>query len=189
MGRTIIAVVGFVLAGAIFFLYTKPTYDGVQGTRNQIAQYDAALQKAAELQQLKQSLLARYNAFDPAQVDRLQKLLPDHVDNVRLILDLDNIAGRHGMAIQNVVVSTPQRSDGRETAVGTISASKQKYDSLTMKFTTQGTYQSFQEFLNDLETSLRIVDLASLKVARSDATRAGEPLYSFDITLRTYWLK
>jgi Tfp pilus assembly protein PilO len=189
MIRTIIALVGLVAAGAIFFLYTKPTYDSVQTKREEISKYDEALSKAAELQQLKQSLLARYNAFNPADIDRLQKLLPDHVDNVRLILDLDSIAGRHGMALQNVVVSTPQRTEGTQTAVGTISASKQKYDSLTMKFTTQGTYATFQEFLQDLETSLRIVDLVSLKIARSEAGTRAEPLYSFDITLRTYWLK
>jgi Tfp pilus assembly protein PilO len=117
------------------------------------------------------------------------KLLPDHVDNVRLILDLDNIASRRGMAMQNVVVSTPGAGQTTQTAVGTISSSKQKYDVLTTKFSTQGTYAAFQQLITDLETSLRIVDLIDLKIGEGAEANGAEPLYSYEVTLRTYWLK
>lgn len=156
--------------------------------RAQITEYDAALVKANELQERKQVLLKKYNDFQPQDRDNLQKLLPDHVDNVRLILDLDNVASRRGMAMQNVVVSTPGAGQTTQTAIGTISSSKQKYDVLTTKFTTQGTYAAFQQLITDLETSLRLVDLVNLKIG-AGAEVAGEPLYSFDVTLRTYWLK
>lgn len=189
MGKTLISSIGIIAAIGIFFFYTKPAYDEAQVKRGEIAQYDAALLKATELQERKQALLKRYNEFLPEDRDRLQKLLPDHVDNVRLILDLDNIASRRGMALQNVVVSTPGAGQSTQTAVGTISASKQKYDVLTTKFTTQGTYPAFQQLIADLETSLRIVDLVSLRISQSNIEAGGEPLYSFEVTLRTYWLK
>ena len=89
MVKNLLSIAGLAVAGGIFFLYTQPAYDNVQVLKGRIAQYDQALDKAAELQQLKQSLLSRFNAFRPEDLDRLQKLLPDHVDNVRLILDLD----------------------------------------------------------------------------------------------------
>ncbi len=189
MMRTIISFLCILAAGGIFFMYTKPTYDKVQVTNGEIAQYNEALEKAAELQQVKQSLLSRYNTFDPSDIERLQKLLPDHVDNVRLILDIDSLAAKHGMAIQNVAVSSAQSvQGGRETAISSVGASKQKYDSLTLKFSTQGTYQSFRQFLGDLEASLRIVDLVSLSITRASEI-AGSDSYAYDITLRTYWLK
>lgn len=189
MGRTIISLIGLVAAGAIFFLFTKPSYDTVQVKRVEILQYDAALQKANELQSRKQELLSRFNAFPQADRERLEKLLPDHVDNVRLILDLDNMASRHGMAIQNVVTSGTTVADSSQSASSVIGASKQKYDSLTVTFTTQGTYETFRIFLADLERSLRIVDLVSLKISSASAERSGEPIYTYNITLRTYWLK
>ncbi len=190
MGKNIISIVGIVAALGVFFFYTKPTYDQTQVQREQITEYDAALVKANELQERKQVLLKKYNEFQPEDRDRLQKLLPDHVDNVRLILDLDNIASRRGMALQNVVVSTPGAGQTTQTAVGTITSSKQKYDVLTTKFGTQGTYAGLQQLLTDLETSLRIIDLIDLKVAPSAAAvLSSEPLYSFEVTLRTYWLK
>jgi Tfp pilus assembly protein PilO len=189
MFKTIISVVCFVAAGAIFFLYTQPTYDEVKASSAQISQYDEALSKAAELQQLKQSLLSKYNTFNPNDVERLQRLLPDHVDNVRLILDVDSVAGRHSMAIQNVVVSSSQSSKTSQTAIGTVSSSRQKYDSLTIKFTTQGTYENFRSFLGDMQRSLRIVDLTSLTMTRIDTAATPQPLYNYEVVMRTYWLK
>lgn len=201
MIRLIIAIVGLVLAGGVFFFYTKPAYDTVQADQAQIAQYDAALDKATQLQTLKQSLLSRYNAFNPNDLERLQKLLPDHVDNVRLILDLDNLAGRYGLALQNVDVSSSDAVTSKsQTAIGAIGASNQKYGSLTLTFGTRGTYDNFVQFVNDLESSLRVVELVSLSVS-SDTTNAGAgagalaagssagTVYTYNITLRTYWLK
>lgn len=192
MFKTIISVVALAASGAIFFMYTKPTYDAVKSTSMQIAQYDAALSKAAELQQLKQTLLSKYNTFNPADLEKLGKLLPDHVDNVRLILDIDSLAGKNAMAIQNVVVSSSQSAKSSQTAIGTVSASKQKYDSLTIRFTTQGTYDNFRTFLDDMQKSLRIVDLVSLSITRTADGAAGQAagaLYNFEVALRTYWLK
>ncbi len=189
MGKTVISIVGILGAFGIFFFYTKPTYDSAQVQKAQIATYDAALVKANELQERKQVLLNKYNEFLPEDRDRLQKLLPDHVDNVRLILDLDNIASRRGMALQNVVVSTPGAGQSTQSAVGTISSSREKYDVLTTKFSTQGTYAAMQQLITDLETSLRLIDLTEVKVAAGTDTLGGEPLYGFEVTLRTYWLK
>src|SRR3989338_10618623 len=109
MMKTIFSVAGLAIAGAAFILFTQPNYDTAKALEAQIAEYNQALDKAAELQQLKQSLLSRYNAFNPADLDRLHKLLPDHVDNVRLVLDLDNLAARNGMALQNVLIFTTFR--------------------------------------------------------------------------------
>jgi len=207
--KLIIAIVAIVLSGVMFFWYTKPTYDSSLTLRASIAQNNAALDKTAELQKLRQTLLSRFNTFDPADLDKLQKLLPDHVDNVRLILDLDNLAEDSGLALQNVDVSSAQKQTAKsQTALGAIGASNQKYDSLTLTFSTIASYPAFVGFLTDLESSLRIVDLVSLTITpsgngttaasatnafptnvRSPAATRAEPLYTFNMTLRTYWLK
>ena len=194
MMKTIFSGAGLAIAGAAFILFTQPNYDTAKALEAQIAEYNQALDKAAELQQLKQSLLSRYNAFNPADLDRLHKLLPDHVDNVRLVLDLDNLAARNGMALQNVVISNPSSEGSQPGAISAIGAARQTYDSLTLKFATAGTYQNFSAFLQELEMSLRIVDLVSLSLERDSGSPAqgiseGEPVYRYDITIRTYWLK
>lgn len=192
MIRYILAVIGVFLAGAIFFWYTKPTYDSVQSIQMQSSQYDAALAKAAELQQLKQTLLSRYNSFSTSDLDRIEKLLPDHVDNVALILDLDNLAARYQMPIENVDVSTPASTASTKTGIATIGANGQKYDSVTIRFSTRGTYTDFLSLMKDLEASLRVVDLVSLTLTSdpaADNKTTGEPGYGYELSLRTYWLK
>jgi len=197
MTRSIFSVIALVLAGGIFFFYTKPTYDTAQETQSTIDQYNAALNKAQELQQLKQTLLTRYNSFNPSDLDRLQKLLPDHVDNVALILDFDSLAARYGMGLENVDVSTPASAAAGPGAVGIVGAGGQKYDSVTLKFSTRGTYQNFMQFLGGLEASLRVVDLVSLSlqpdssgaIQAAGAAAATLPVYHYDVVLRTYWLK
>jgi Tfp pilus assembly protein PilO len=183
--KSILSLLSIVGAIALFFMYTKPTYDGLQKTRETIVQYDLALSKAAELQSLKQALLSRYNAFNPSHIERLSKLLPDHVDNVRLLLDLDTLASQHGLALQNVVISggsSAEKTQEQEV----IGPDTTTYDSLTFRFATTGGYEQFVTFMNDLEKSLRIVDVEKLSINSSaDSTTQ----YKFDITLRTYWLK
>lgn len=188
MIRTIFSIVFLVASIGIFFGYTKPTYDAVQEQVTAAASYDAALTKAAQLQQIKQGLLSRYNTFNPNDIARLQKLLPDHVDNVALVLDLDSLASHYGLGLANVTVSQP-KSTQASTAIGSMAG--QKYDSLTLSFNTSGTYDQFTAFIRDLETSLRVVDLESLSIDRGSGTQGdgGAPTYDYKITLRTYWLK
>lgn len=190
MFKLIFSGIAFAVAIGIFFMYTQPTYDGTRAIQAEVDQYNQALNKAAELQQVKQALLSRYNAFNPEDLSRLQKLLPDHVDNVRLVLDLDRLAGTHGMALQSVVISTPKSESNEDSAVNAIGSGRDKYDSLTLRFSTRASYPAFIAFLEDIESSLRIVDLVSLSLAPDTTTIfASEPMYRYDITLRTYWLK
>lgn len=188
MVRIIIAITAFVIAGAVFFWYTKPAYDSTKILQEEIAQFDQALERANELQALRQQLLSRFNAFNPADVERLSKLLPDHVDNVRLILDLDNLAARFGLAIQNVVVGEGGGRSSGEAAATIIAQGDRQYDSLTLSFTTYGSYETFIQLIESLEQSLRIVDLIALSVAAAPGPQ-GQQTYRFDVTIRTYWLR
>lgn len=194
MVRTTLSIIGIIVAGLVFFEFTQPAYDHVRALQAQIAQYNQALEKSAELQKRRDDLRIKFNSFDPAQKLRLQKMVPDHVDNIRLILDIDSLAGRFGMALQNVVISTPSSEGNDQTVIGAISTSKQKYDSLTLKFSIRSTYANFIKFMEELESSLRIVEVTSLTVSPEGGTgaesrTASGPLYKYDITIRTFWLR
>lgn len=192
MMRNLMSIVMLVLAIGLFLVYTKPTYDSAQALQAQVASYDAALSKAAELQQRKQALLSKYNAMNPTDLDKLQKLLPDHVDNVALILDFDNLARQYGMALENVDVAIPGASDATKGTITANPTGSSKYEAVMIRFSTRGTYATFQEFLRGLQSSLRIVDLVTLGMAPANGApgqQTTEPVYTYDVALRTYWLK
>ncbi|MAZ67614.1 hypothetical protein CL652_02490 [bacterium] len=197
MTKSILSILFIGAAIMVFALYVRPTYDTVQQNRTKVARFDEALAKTREIQELKNSLLSRYNLFAGANLDRLQKMLPDHVDNVRLVLDMDGIAARYGIRIQNVAVQESGKDRGASSGTvlnGGVTQNR-PYQSLTLQFEVVSTYDEFVLLLRDLESSLRIVDLVTLSVRPRPGNRANlegnavsEPLYTFGVSLRTYWL-
>lgn len=193
MTKSILSILFIGAAVMIFVMYVSPTYEEVNTNRTQVARFDEALAKTREIQELKSSLLSRYNLFAGSNLDRLQKMLPDHVDNVRLVLDMDGIASKYNIRIQNVAVQ--ESGNGRDENGGTVlnggTTQSRPYQSLSLQFEVLSTYDDFVLLMRDLESSLRIVDLVSLSVRpRADLAGGGisEPIYTFGVTLRTYWL-
>lgn len=168
------------LAGTIFFLYINPTYLSLQDVLAEQAQFDAALSRSRELQDVRDQLLARYNTFSPTDLMRLQKLVPDHVDNVRLILDLDSMATKYGMRVRNVAIENEKARAQR----GQIGPGEEVYESVILSFTVSGSYDTFRQYLNDLEKSLRLVDVVGVSFK---ANEVG--IYDFTLNIKTYWLK
>src|SRR5512146_3193472 len=110
MIRLFTAALLLLVAGTAFFGYTQPTYSKIQELKQEVAQLDGLLAEASEFQKLKSQLMDRYNALPSDTLARLNKLLPDHVDNVRLILDVDSLAAQDNLTLDNVIISTPDSS-------------------------------------------------------------------------------
>jgi len=173
------------LAVGLFFVYIDPTYKDIQNTLKEEAKFDQALDKSRELQEVRDKLLSKYNAFSTSDLDRLSKLLPDHVDNVRLVLDIDHIASTYGMRLKNVAISA--KEDRHEDVIG---PDTNPYKSVSLSFSIASTYDNLKQFIKDLERSLRIVDVTSIALESLETVTGGSgELYSYNISLKTYWLK
>src|SRR5258708_7571843 len=102
MTRFIMPIVLIGIAITVFFVFTNPIYSNTSGLKTQIASYSDALANSKALQSQRDALTAKYNAINPDDLAKLQKLLPDNVDNIRLILEIEQIASPYGMALTNV---------------------------------------------------------------------------------------
>ena len=180
MIKFLIPVVFVVAAIGLFFGYIDPTYLAVKELKAKNQQYSDALDKSKELQAVRDRLLSKYNAFRGADLDRLQKLLPDAIDNVRLILDLDNMATRYSMRTRNVTISN--QNPPKE---GTVGPEENRYGTATITFSVIGSYDTFLAYLRDLESSLRLVDITSILFT----VGANSDLNQYTISVKTYWLK
>ena len=166
-----------VVSGIAFFGFIDPAYKKIGDLRKEAALFNEALENSEKLQQIRDTLLEKYNSFSTRDLERLEKLIPNNVDNVRLVRDLDGIASQYGMSLRDVKVETLEKSAGLgpdTLAVGTVIVS----------FTVSGPYDAFLSFLRDLERSLRIVDVSSVSFLSSE-----EDFYEYKMSLRTYWLK
>lgn len=180
--RFLLPIILTLAAVGLFVLYANPAYQGLKGDRIILAAYDDALNKSQELKALRDKLQSARNAFSPQDEQKLVRLLPDQVDNIRLIIDINNIAARHGLAVSNVALGEVSRSSSAVNSLA-VGPSSEPVGSVSLGFSVVATYEGFLAFLQDLEHSLRILDIEKLSF---NATEGGK--HTFDFTVRTYWL-
>ncbi|MBI2109171.1 MAG: type 4a pilus biogenesis protein PilO [Parcubacteria group bacterium] len=179
MIRQILPILLVLASLAIFFFFVVPQYATLQGKRSQIAALNEALNNSRQVQAVRDRLLTSYNNIADEDIDRLKKILPDHVDNVRLILEIDRIASRNGMVLQNVVTR-----DSTKESAGSFGPNDALFGKIRIGFSLIGRYESIVNFLAELEQSLRVVDVVALSFARGQGD-----LFEYDLEIDTYWLK
>ena len=91
-----------VVSVAAFFFFIDPQIKEIKGMDLTITQNDDIIKLGNRLRDDKEELLARYTNIGQDDKDDLRKVLPDTVDNVRLILDINNIADKFGITISNI---------------------------------------------------------------------------------------
>lgn len=161
----------------LFFGYVDPKYMDIKDLLVEKKDYQIALSNSQQLQLERDQLLSKLNSFKETDITKLSRLLPDNIDNVRLIIDIDNIASEFNMRIRNFKAETPQE----QTVLG---SQGDPYGTLTLSFSTTGTYDSFVAFMKKMESSLRIIDVVSI-----DFLVSTNSLYDYNVTIKTYWLK
>lgn len=178
----------------IFVALIIPRYHAAQTVHADVVQYNANLATATKLQQSRQALISQYNNIPKADLDNIQTLLPDSVDNIRLIIQLDALATKNGLSSLRSVDYDPAQVAA--TAAGTVAdpapgaVASLPYGEFTMSFQTSGQYSNFLSFLSDLEQNLRLVDIVQVDFLPPDAsTQNAASSFSYKVKLKTYWLK
>jgi Tfp pilus assembly protein PilO len=170
------------VAIGLFVAYTNPTYQGLKGLQTKVSAYNDALDKSQELKSLRDRLQSARNAFSPQDEQKLTRLLPDQVDNIRLIIDINNIAARRGLALSDVALGEVSRTSTPASALA-VGPSSDAVGSVSLGFSVTASYEDFLAFLQDIEHSLRILDIEKLSF---EGSRDGR--YTFNLAVRTYWL-
>ncbi len=168
------------ISGGVFFMLIDPGIQRVKEVRKETLKYTEALSKSRQTQDLRDVLLAKYNTFATNDLEDLKKMVPDHVDNVRLIIEIDNIASQYGMTVRDAQISSNQEEGEGENIV--IDPGRQM-EEMTLSFSVISDYDSFLSFIRDLEQSLRIVDIENVEFESSEAD-----LNEYTVTVKTYWL-
>lgn len=179
--RFITPVLLLVISGLIFFLFVDPQYRQAKELRAKDAEYTAALYKTSELRNQLEQKLAAANNINAVDREKLVKMLPNNIDNVQLILDLDNIASRYGLVVRNIKV------DQAAAGQGVIGEDNSPYGTVRVAFTVSARYEDFKKLLDDLEHSLRLIDIETISFSTNNGPSAEFSDYA--VGFKTYWLK
>ncbi len=186
MNTRIIPALALIVAIAIFFIYINPTWNGSISKTNEAISADNEALKAADTYAEQQVELTRQqNDIDPTNLARLETFLPDSVDNVGLILDLNTLAARSGISLSNIDVIAKSKNSSGPDAIGAIPVLEAgPIDFIDLSLSAVGTYTAFQAFLIGVEKSARLLDVRELIIKGSD-----NGVYSYKMTIRFYWLR
>lgn len=198
MIRFIVPIILLGIAVSGFFVFTNPMYVEVGELRAKLASYNEALGNSKALENERDKLTGKYNAISKDDLDKLEKLLPENIDNIRLILEIEKIASPYGMVLKDVKYDTSAKEEKADKLLPTVSVGAglssvpENYGVWNLAFSTSGSYNNFLNFTRDLENNLRVVDIESVEFSSDTAPRLLANLpetYKYDFKIKTYWLK
>ncbi len=196
MFKLITPIILIAIAVTVFFTFLTPLYNDIGTLRSEVSGYDEALTNSKALESERDKLTAKYNSIGGENLERLAKLLPESVDNIRLILEIEKLAAPYGMNLKDVKYDATGAADAKAAVPGAempggllASAASKNYGIWNLEFSTQGNYDNFMNFLRDIERNLRIVDVTSVSFASNEGLGVGSNIYTYTFKIKTYWLK
>ncbi len=202
MNRNVSATILIILAIGIYFTVTSGMLAEANAVRSVNNQYQAAIASAQELITVRDKVLNDYTNISEVNRNRLERMLPQGMDNIRLVIDLSNIATQHGLSLTGIKAASQSATNGpgapaapasrdASAAAPSTNATAAGYSvpvptiqKVTVTFGVSAPYQQFISLLQDLESSLRIMDVTHLSVTVND-----DGIYDWSVELTTYWLK
>lgn len=178
-----VPIILILISGTLFVTWIDPQYQDIKDLQAEKARYDEALDRIVEIREARQEIQSRYNTIDEMDLDRLNKMLPSHIDNIRLILDVNSVANTRQMTIRDIRITLGENASTNTN--GDIAVNQGSYEKVGFRFTVVTTYDNFKQFLDDLSTSLRIIDVESVEIS---AIQGEDNFYRYDVGISTYWL-
>jgi Tfp pilus assembly protein PilO len=176
------------LAIGLVFVYIRPAYDVLLATQAQADKLNEVIANADALFQQRDTLHDAYLHFKPLDKARMNMILPDTLDVVRIIVDMDALAQANHIDITTIDLQHLAVS-GASTRTADTPEDPVTAASFSIKCT--GSYGDFKTFLQGLETSLALVDVTDLTISAnttvSETSKTQDLTYA--LTLRTYYLK
>lgn len=189
----------------IFFLITNPLYKDTKSLKSDVAIYNNALTNANDLKDKRDALLEKYRNIKQEDKDRLNTFLPNTVNNIKFILEIERIANLHGMPLKDIKFDSsklPENQNNNQDPSMVISGEEiiidnKPYGVFPVEFITEGSYDAFLSLLKDLEQNLRLMDIKEISFVipevSDDTNTSGDKInpniYNYMIKVDTYWLK
>ncbi len=181
----------------IFFGYIDPNYKGsgdssssnvststdysgygVLSLRKELEKFEEISSNSNKIVSDRDLLIKKSNQITTSDKTKLNKFLPDNIDNIRLIIEISDMASARGLIAKNITINDAKKP------TDAMVVDNSSYGVLNVKFSVNSTYENFLLFLGDLENNLRLFDVSDVSFSSSDTG-----FYDFNVGLKTYWLK
>ncbi|MFZ2253260.1 MAG: hypothetical protein WAW13_03770 [Minisyncoccia bacterium] len=185
MKRTLTPLLSIIVAVLVIVFVTKPKYEELKLIRTETDEYRVATEKYAIYNAKIQELLLIRDSVNLNDKKRLDTLAQPQLDVTQLLVDIEHMAIRSNITIENVDVLDKIHGSagvsGRQTE--SIESSSEEVQFAEVTLSLGGTYLDFKNFLKSVETSLTLMEVTKMTLNQKE----GDD-YSFTVTIRTYAL-
>lgn len=180
--RIIIPALIVTVASLIVVVYTHREYVNVTRLLVQEESLDADLANAETVDERRRALEEQYASFPEDADKRLKGLLPESIHPARIILDVQEVAKRNGLQLNE-----PKVSERKHAPSGTA----EEFQATVIAFETAATYSQLKLFLRDIERSLTLRTPTSIKITTEQNTASlpefmDNPVLNVDMTFESY---
>jgi Tfp pilus assembly protein PilO len=177
------AVVAIVIG---FIVFIVPDYKALNVLKAEVVALEENIEVVKSLELSREALDKQRLSISQSDMQKLEKIVPSSPDNIRLIIQLDEIAKRNGLTM---IKDVEYEARVAELAPGQVEDNPTDYRSYNISFNTSGQYNQFVSFLQEVEKNMRLVDITSLTLKNSE--KEGVTIGSsqdFSVELKAYWL-
>jgi acetolactate synthase small subunit len=149
--------------------------------QNEVDKYVEVIETATERNDELKQKYTEMTDHEKPKVERLNTLVPSSIDEIKILTDLAEMAGRHNMLFGNVSVSNNEIEKKDDTDAFAVAF--KDLESTDLQFSLIGTYEQFKAFLGEVESSLVLLEVNGV------AFTSGEGLFQqYELSVRVYAL-
>jgi Tfp pilus assembly protein PilO len=185
----------FVVAAFVcFFDLVQPAYTAMEALRSkQLGEANYIASETALVKQA-QTAIATYES-ESQSVSNVELAMPSGEDIAGALTEIEGIAANNGITIGGIAVTPPavQLPAGARATGAPPSALMKPLGNFSFKLSAAGSYESFKNFLSEVETNIRIFDVQNVSLEPSNAVSNGgkaagpRDMFNYTLTLVTYY--
>lgn len=168
-----------VLAVIVGYVFAYPYYKDIALLMDQRQKYEGYLQMVANIEKRKDELMTQLENLPAGDRKNIDTVLPSSMDFVKLVSDIDSVGSKYGIKITNIS-SREVQSGGDSIAEA---EPEKPYKSATVEFSFRSSHENFSKFMDELERSMRILDIRSLRID------SQKDINTYNVEFETYWIK
>lgn len=185
----------FVVAAFVcFFDLVQPAYSGMETLRSQQLGEENYIASETALVKQAQTAIATYES-ESQSVANVELAMPSGEDIAGALTQIEGIAANNGITIGSIAVTPPAvKLQSSASVTGAPSSILMKpLGNFSFKLSAAGSYESFKNFLSEVETNIRIFDVENMSLEPSNIAANGgkatapSDIFDYTLTLVTYY--
>ncbi len=168
-----------IISASVIYAFAYPFWSEVSVKIEEKSKYEAVIEQVNSLNQKKDEILAKIDQISPEVQQNINTFMPNKLDFVKLTSDINSVGSKYGITVDKVNSVEKDKSVGDSISEA---APPRVYSSAAVSFSFTASYANYVKFIQDIEKSLRILDIKSASINPKEGG-----LYDFNVEMETYW--